>query len=69
MTDAIAHPEPDVMAQTWCCLTCNATFRFGLIRMANGGLHCPRCDGGELHPAGGEVVEVPGYAGPIGPLN
>ena len=65
-----SEPDPDAfMAHTWCCLCCGATFRFGEIRIANGGLHCPRCDSLELHPATGEVVEVPDYRGPIGTLN
>ena len=65
----MAEPEDDVMQETWCCFTCSSTFRLGLIRMANGGLHCPRCDSLDLHPANGDIVEVPRYVGPIGTLN
>lgn len=62
------EPEDDVMQQTWCCLTCSATFRFGQIRMKGGALHCPKCDAGTIHPAGGETVEIDQYEGEIGPL-
>ncbi|CAA2104542.1 hypothetical protein ASF27_12220 [Methylobacterium sp. Leaf102] len=59
----------EVMQQTWCCLTCSAKFRWGEVRMAAGGLHCPRCDAVSLHPAGGEVRVLDGYDGEIGTLN
>jgi hypothetical protein len=59
----------DVMAETWCCLTCSSTFRFGQIRMADGRLHCSRCESLELHPATGETIEVAEYRRPVGTLN
>jgi hypothetical protein len=68
--DADMSGEPnDVMQQTWCCLACNTTFRFGRIRMKGGGLHCPECDSGNLHPADGEQHETDAYHGEIGTLN
>ena len=56
----------DVMQQTWCCLACSSTFRFGQLRMRAHGLHCPRCDALAIHPADGRVEEIPEYAGEIG---
>jgi hypothetical protein len=60
--------EPDVMQQTWCCLTCNVTFRFGQIRMKAGGLHCPKCDSCNLHPADKSSHELKSYDGQVGVL-
>lgn len=59
----------DVMQQRWCCLTCSETFRWGKIRMRDGGLHCPKCDSVNLHPADGSVHELQSYVGEIGTLN
>ena len=67
-TERKVAEEDDVMAHTWCCLTCSSQFRFGEIKLRLG-LHCPRCDGEDLHPAGDEVVELQGYEGPIGILS
>jgi DNA-directed RNA polymerase subunit RPC12/RpoP len=61
--------EPDVMAQLWYCLTCSETFRFGQIRMRNGGLHCPLCGSENLHPADGGIIELDSYEGEISDLN
>jgi Zn finger protein HypA/HybF involved in hydrogenase expression len=61
--------DEDVMQQPWCCLSCSGQFRFGQIRMRAGGLHCPKCDSGQLHPAGGDVMDLARYDGEVGTLN
>ena len=66
MTDT---ESDDVMQQTWCCLACSTTFRWGEIRIRAGGLRCPRCDAISLHPADGHVEEFGEYQGDIGTLN
>ena len=58
----------DVMDQQWCCLTCNARFRFGELRSGPEYLRCPTCGSGDIHPATGETVTVPKYEGERGPL-
>lgn len=64
-----AADEPDVMQQPWCCLECNATFRWGKIRMLRGALRCPKCESVKLHPADGTTHELDSYQGEIGTLN
>lgn len=61
--------EPDVMAKTWCCLTCHSKFRFGQIRMRDGGLGCPHCDAGTLYTAEPVVETLDRYDGEVGTLN
>lgn len=63
----MTEPDPtDVMQQTWCCLACSSRFRFGQLRLHDGGLHCPRCDALAIHPADGKVEEIGEYRGEIG---
>lgn len=70
-----ADPEPDVMDQTWCCLACSQTFRFGQLRMRERseahphGLACPKCGSGNIHPADGTTHELDSYGGEVGTLN
>ena len=54
----MSEREDDVMAQTWCCLTCSSRLRFGELRLAGGAVRCPRCESVALHPAGGETVAL-----------
>ncbi len=65
----MSEDEPDVMQQQWCCLTCSQAFRFGKIRMHDGGLHCPHCDSGNMHPADGTTTDLDSYGGEVGTLN
>jgi hypothetical protein len=66
----VTATEEDVMQQTWACLTCQTTFRYGQIRMRRGGLGCPNCDDDAgLQPADGRSVAVDEYHGPVGALN
>lgn len=66
----------DCMDQTWACMTCSTTFRFGKLKLRGcdekhpDGLACPHCaDGLGLHPAGGETVVLSEYYGEIGVKN
>ena len=62
--------EPDVMDQRWACLTCNWSGRFGRLKSYPAGyIGCPVCKSDTIHPADGQVVEVPEYHGPIGTRN
>ncbi len=65
----MTEPDDDVMAQTWCCLTCSTRLRFGELRLQGGAVRCPRCESVALHPAGGETVALDDYVGPVGTLN
>lgn len=66
----VTETQDDVMAQTWACLTCNTTFRFGQIRMRRGALGCPNCDDADgLQLADGRSFAVDEYHGPVGTLN
>lgn len=47
----MAADNPDPMQQVWYCLTCCQTFRYGKIRYQDGGLHCPKCGGGNMDRA------------------
>jgi Zn finger protein HypA/HybF involved in hydrogenase expression len=64
-----ATDEADVLQERWCCLTCSSTFRCGQLIMRERGLHCPKCDSVDVHPATGETVELNCYAGEVGTLN